>query len=661
MKPAEGRRRVVVEGVTPQVDGGRFPVKRTVGETVRVEADVFADGHDVLACVVQYRHEHAPVWREAATVGLVNDRWRGQFEVSRLGRWHYRVLAWIDRFATWRHDLVRRVQAEDVAVALQIGAELVEEAARRASVDDSARLHQFAAALHGKGDLEERRRLAVSSDLESLMKLWSARRFATASDELTVTVEPERARFSAWYELFPRSYAAESGRHGTFRDLESHLGYVANLGFDVLYLPPVHPIGRVNRKGRNNALLASPGDPGSPWAIGAEEGGHKAVHPDLGSLEDFRRLVATARELGIEVAIDMAFQCAPDHPYVREHPEWFRHRPDGSVQYAENPPKKYEDIYPFDFETEQWRALWSELKGVIDFWVGQGVTIFRVDNPHTKPFVFWKWLIAEVKRDHPQTLFLSEAFSRPKIMHQLAKLGFSQSYTYFTWRNTKEELTQYLTELTQDGAREYFRPNLWPNTPDILSETLQYGGRPAFLSRLVLASTLAASYGIYGAAYELLENEAREPGSEEYLNSEKYEVKHWPLTRPDSLRDLVARINRIRRENRALQSDWSLRFYPTDNEQVICYGKHTEDLANIVVVVVNLDSYHRQSAWIDLPLERLGIDARHPFQMHELLSDARYLWHGTRNYVDLDPQVTPAQVFRLRRRVRTEREFEYFM
>ena len=436
------------------------------------------------------------------------------------------------------------------------------------------------------------------------------------------------------------------------------------MGFDVLYFPPIHPIGRGRRKGPNNSLIASAGDVGSPWAIGALEGGHTAVHPTLGTLADFRELIKRAAEHGLEVALDIAFQCAPDHPWVKEHPEWFRWRPDGTVQYAENPPKKYQDIYPFNFECGEWQDLWNALEDVFLFWIGEGVRIFRVDNPHTKPFAFWEWLIARVRRDHPDVIFLAEAFTRPKIMHRLAKLGFSQSYTYFTWRNTKHELTEYFTELAHDPSREYFRPNCWPNTPDILNEYLQVGGRPAFMARVVLAATLSANYGIYGPAFELMEHIPREPGSEEYRDSEKYQLRHWDLSRADSLADFIGRINRARRDNSALQQDWSLRFFAVDNEQLICYAKTSADLDNIVdnivVVVVNLDPWHTQSGWVDIDLSALGMEKDSTYQMHDLLTDARYLWHGRRNFVQLDLARTPAHVFRLRRRVKTEHAFDYF-
>jgi starch synthase (maltosyl-transferring) len=550
----------------------------------------------------------------------------------------------------------------DITLQLQVGAKLVKEAAERANGEEAKRLGSLAKVLESKGDLNERLDIALGDEIALLMSRYPERQFAAHYDKkLVVIVDRVRARFSTWYEMFPRSCIPGPGQHGNFKTCQARLPYIAAMGFDVLYLPPIHPIGRLNRKGRNNTLLASTEDPGSPWAIGAEEGGHKAVHPQIGTLEDFRLFVAKAREYGMEVALDIAFQCAPDHPYVKENPQWFRWRPDNTVQYAENPPKKYEDIYPFYFETEQWQPLWEELKSVFLFWIEQGIHIFRVDNPHTKPFPLWEWLIAEVKKIQPDTLFLSEAFTRPKVMHRLAKLGFSQSYNYFPWRNTKWELTEYFTELTQAESREYFRPNLWPNTPDILTEYLQFGGRPAFMIRLILAATLGASYGIYGPAYELMENTPREPGSEEYLDSEKYQIRHWSITRADSLKDLIARVNQIRKDNPALQSDWSLRFYPVDNDQIICYSKWTEDLANIILVVVNLDAYHTQSGWIELPLEDLGLEAHFPYQMHDLLSDTRYLWHGPRNYVEFNPQIIPAYIFRLRRRIRTERDFDYYM
>ena len=478
--------------------------------------------------------------------------------------------------------------------------------------------------------------------------------------ELRVSVDRERARYSSWYELFPRSCSPNAGVHGTFADCAACLPYVAAMGFDVLYLPPIHPIGREQRKGRNNTLVTAADDVGSPWAIGAAEGGHTAVHPQLGTLGDFRTLLARASERGLEIALDIAFQCAPDHPWVKSHPRWFRWRPDGTVQYAENPPKKYQDIYPFDFESDDWQALWQALLEVFLFWCGEGVRIFRVDNPHTKPFPFWEWVIGRIRSEHPDVIFLSEAFTRPKVMHRLAKLGFTQSYTYFTWRNTKQELVEYFTELSSAPGREYFRPNCWPNTPDILSEYLQVGGQPAFMARVVLAATLCANYGIYGPAFVLMEHSPREAGSEEYLDSEKYELRQWDLARQDNLAEFIGRINAARRDNEALHHDWRLRFFPVDNDQLICYAKSTENLDNIVVAVVNLDPAHPQSGWVDLDLDHLGVDAATAYQMHDLLSGARYLWNGRRNFVLLDPARSPAHIFRLRRRVHSEHDFDYF-
>ena len=657
----QGRSRVVIENVKPEIDCGRFPAKRTVGESMTVEADIFADGHDALSALLLYRKDGVSRWTDIPMQPLVNDRWRGAFEVQEIGDHYYTVQAWVDRFKTWRQGLAKKVEAaQDVAVDLLAGAEIVELAAMRAAAEDRKSLNHFSAIL--RGDPSAAIHSGLDEALAALMEKYPDRRWAATYDkELRVNVERSKARFSTWYELFPRSSAAAPDKHGTLRDCQERLPYIAGMGFDVLYLPPIHPIGYSFRKGKNNALAAQPDDVGSPWAIGAKEGGHKSIHPQLGSLVDFKRLVTEAKKFDIEIALDIAFQCTPDHPYVMEHPEWFRKRADGSIQYAENPPKNYQDIYPLDFECDSWAELWKELKSVILFWCEQGVRIFRADNPHTKAFPFWEWIIGEVKKDYPDALFLAEAFTRPKVMYRLAKLGFSQSYTYFTWRNTKPELTQYFTELTRTELSDFFRANLWPNTPDILTEYLQFGGRPAFMTRLVLAAMLGASYGIYGPAFELCENVAREPGSEEYLDSEKYEIKHWDLEKPGSLRELIARVNRIRRENRALQSDRNLRFYPVDNPEIICFGKSTDDLSNVIVVAVNLDPHHTQSGWVELPAEELGLNPQQTFQMHELLTDARYLWQGKRNYVQLDPDSVPAQIFRVRPRIRREQDFDYFM
>ncbi|MFL5797360.1 MAG: maltotransferase domain-containing protein [Actinomycetota bacterium] len=652
----EGRRRAVIESVSPEIDGGRFPVKRVTGEGVTVEADVFADGHDELAVELRWRREDERRWRDAPMASLGNDRWRGSFAVEELGRYRYTVRAWVDRFASWHQGLLKKVEAgQDVRVDLQIGAELVEGALGRARGRDRQLLRQAAASMR-EGSVE-----TVDPVLAAVMRRYPDRRFATQYDrELIVWVEPERARFSAWYELFPRSTGA-GGRSGTLATTIERLPYVAGMGFDVLYLPPVHPIGTTHRKGRNNNPRAEAGAVGSPWAIGGPEGGHTAIHPDLGTLEDFDRLVTSTADHGLAVALDAAFQCSPDHPWVREHPDWFRHRPDGTIQYAENPPKKYEDIYPLDFETEDWRGLWAALRGVFEFWVGHGVRIFRVDNPHTKSLAFWEWCIDSLKREHPDLIFLSEAFTRPRLMERLAKLGFTQSYTYFAWRTQKQELIDYFSELTQTELREYLRPNLWPNTPDILTEQLQTGGRAAFMHRLVLAATLGASYGIYGPAFELMEHAPATPGKEEYLHSEKYEVRDWNLDDPRSLSKFVARINAIRREHPALQSNDGLRFHDVDNDNLIAYSKITPDREDTILTIVNLHPEARQSGTVHLWLYDIGVtEYDRPFQVHDLITDARYVWRGNDNYVELDPAKVPAHVFHVVPHVRDERDFETY-
>ena len=657
-----GRRRAVIENVKPCVDAGRFPIKRCVGDSVVVEADVFTDGHDAVRCKLAYRPSNVGEWTEVEMAPTVNDRWRASFPVTQLGRYAYTIVAWVDHFLTWRRELERRQEPADILIALQIGASIVQAAAQRAATEDQSYLAAIAQALLGSTDAASGKAQGLDAELAARISRYPDRQLETRDDcEYEVIVDPVLARFGAWYELFPRSASDDPTRHGTFNDCIARLPYVAQMGFDVLYLPPIHPIGQSQRKGPNNTLAVGPEDPGSPWAIGAAQGGHRNILAQLGTIDEFKELVKRARDLKIEIALDIAFQSSPDHPYVREHPEWFRWRPDGTVQYAENPPKKYQDIYPFDFETEDWQALHRELTDIVLYWAAQGVRVFRVDNPHTKPFVLWESLIGAVKRVYPETIFLSEAFTRPKVMHRLAKLGFSQSYTYFTWRNTKAELEQYFTELTATDAREYFRPNVWPNTPDILPEYLQVGGRAAFMTRAVLAATLSASYGIYGPAFELMEHEPRDPGGEEYLHSEKYQQRSWDLNAAHSLRDFIGRLNRIRRENPALHSDWSLKFLRTDNEQLIAYTKTSEDLEDLVLVIANLDPQHAHSGWLELPLQQLGLAAGRAFRMHDLLSGASYLWNGPRNYVQLDPQGVVAHIFRIRRHVRTEREFDYFL
>jgi len=637
-------RRVVIEAVEPEVDGGKFPIKRCVGDLVRVQADIFADGHDQLAARLLFRRADDSEWQETAMRLIENDRWAGEFEVSELGRYVYTIIGWVDTYGTWAADLAKRVKAGvDISVDILRGVEQLQSAADRARGADR---RELAYAMERLRELAANPTAAVEFAQSAEPSELITRNRDLSQDtryerELVVVVDPVRARFGAWYEMFPRSCTTDAKRPGTFRDCAARLGYVAGMGFDVLYLPPIHPIGITERKGKNNSLVFAADDVGSPWAIGGMEGGHKSIHPQLGTLADLKNLQRKAQELGLEVALDIAYQCSPDHPYVKEHREWFRERPDGTVQYAENPPKKYQDIYPFDFETKHAPDLWEELKSIVVYWAEQGFRIFRVDNPHTKPFVFWEWLINDVKRDYPDAIFLSEAFTRPKVMYRLAKVGFTQSYTYFAWKNTSADLTKYFTELTQTPVREYFRPNVWPNTPDILNEYLQNGGRPAFAARFILAATLGASYGIYGPAFELYENRPIRAGSEEYLNSEKYEIRVWDTDNPNSLKDL------IRKASPALHGDWSLRFHPTDNQQLIAYSKVSEDSSDKILVVANLDPHNTQAGWVSVALKELKLGNDEAYQVHDLLTDARYVWRGSRNFVQLNPSILPAHIFRV--------------
>jgi starch synthase (maltosyl-transferring) len=656
-------KRVIIENMQPEIDGGRFPIRRAIGEQVLVTASVFADSHDRLAAELLYRRQGHEQWQVQRMTALVNDVWQADFRVTTTGSFEYMVRGWIDRFRSWLGGLEKKHAAgQDVSLEMIEGAQIVAAAAQRAAGEEGRWLAEKADFLNSQERILDKLHVARDPDMIRLMDRYPDRGgMSEYGKRLRVIVEPLRALFSTWYEMFPRSCGDAPGHHGTFRDCIRRLDYIAGMGFDVLYLPPIHPIGRSHRKGRNNTPQAGPHDPGSPWAIGAAGGGHCAIHPDLGTMEDFQALMSEARAREIEIALDIAFQCSPDHPYVREHPEWFRLRPDGSIQYAENPPKKYEDIFPFDFDTKEAEALCRELVDVVRFWIDQGVRIFRIDNPHTKPLRFWEWLIAEIKSGHPDVIFLAEAFTRPRAMYRLAKGGFTQSYTYFTWRNMKWEIEAYFEELTQTEVSEYFWPNLWPNTPDILPEYLQVGGRPAFTVRLALAATLSSNYGIYGPAYELGEHEAKEPFSEEYLNSEKYEIRHWDLERSDSLKGFIRRVNQIRKENPALQQTRNLQFHPVDNEAIVCYTKHTDDFENIILVAANLDPHHTHSAWIKLPLAEMGLDPEQTFQVHDLISEARYLWHAEYNYIELNPQIMPVHIFRIRKRLRSEHDFDYFM
>jgi starch synthase (maltosyl-transferring) len=637
---------VVVENLAPALEGGRYPVKRLVGDVLRVGADVYKDGHDLLGARLCARPPGRSRWRTARLVyDTDSDRWFGELLLDRVGRWRLTVEAWTDAWATWRGDVGKFAEAgQPVATELLEGAALLRRAAKHAR--GGRALEEAAELLADTSRTEaERVAFALSAKAGGLVTGPVAPEEVTRFDPpLEVVVDRERAGFGAWYELFPRSLAREPGRHGTFEDVARRLPELARLGFDVLYLPPIHPIGRTHRKGRNNAVEASPGDPGSPWAIGAVEGGHTAVHPELGTLADFDRLVARAGALGLELALDYALQCAPDHPWVREHPDWFHVRPDGSIRYAENPPKKYQDIYPIHFWCEDREALWEACRDVLLFWIEHGVRIFRVDNPHTKPFAFWAWVIDEVQRRHPDVIFLAEAFTRPKRMQGLAKLGFTQSYTYFTWKNTASELREYLTELTRTEMVEYYRPNFFANTPDILHEYLQQGGRPAFRIRLLLAATLSPLYGIY-SGFELCENVPVRPGSEEYLDSEKYEIRQRDFLAPGHLNDDLLVLNRLRREQPALRRLGNLSFHATENEQILWYRKAAEE--GDLLIAVLLDPHQPQATMVHVPLAELGLGPDEDFDVEDLLTGERFAWRGERKYVRIDPAERVGHVLRL--------------
>ncbi len=666
---SSGPNRVIIEKVEPSCEGGLFPVKRVIGDPVDASAHIFADGHDTIRALLRVRRLGNSEWSEIPLESLPNDEWKTRFYPEEIGIHEFSICAWIDRFFSWQDGFRKKVEsAQTLNVELGTGVELVEDLQGRAKTDSRETLRQMAALLRESGvPMGEKIHLLLGEELSALARSFPDRVHQTVLPTREIWVERKRAAFSSWYEFFPRSFAKTPGQHGTFEEAHSMLENVASLGFNVVYLPPIHPIGRTHRKGKNNSLEATPMDVGSPWAIGSEKGGHKAIHPALGTLKDFRDFVWKAGELGMEVAMDVAFQCSPDHPYVNEHPEWFKWRPDGTVQFAENPPKKYEDIIPFDFECGTWRELWEELKSVFEYWIQCGVRVFRVDNPHTKPFEFWRWAIREIKTVYPDVLFLAEAFTRPKLKYRLGKSGFTQGYTYFTWRNTKEELESYITELCAPELREIFWPNFWPNTPDILPEVLQYGGRPAFVQRLILAATLSSNYGMYGPAFEQCLHQAF-PGKEEYNYSEKYEIKSWNLSAPGNLCSIIRRINHIRRDHPALQRTFNIRFVETDNPQLIAYIKHDPGGLDIILTVVNLDPYNEQTGWIVIPLEDYGIDPGHPFLVQDLLPEtggdmprANYLWNGARNFIKLNPHACPGHIFRIFRKQRHEQDFDYWL
>jgi starch synthase (maltosyl-transferring) len=666
MKPVEGRKRIVIEEVEPQINAGRYPVKRVLGDLVTITCAAFGDGHDHVAARLLYRAAGERRWKTTPFAALGNDFWSASFTVDRLGGWEYTIQAWIDHFDTWCDDLKKRLSAQpdpkeptqntspqDIPLALRSGALLLERTAGRAKGRDAKQLEEAVTSLRWMADQNAVfYENPVGPEIVELAARYPDLTLATKYEkDLTLWVDRERARYSTWYELFPRSASPDGTRHGTLSDVQERLSEIAAMGFDVLYMPPIHPIGVAYRKGPNNSVTAQPGDYGSPWAIGAAEGGHKSILPELGTMSDFKKLVTAAGKNGMELALDIAFQCSPDHPWVKEHPDWFIIRPDGSIQYAENPPKKYQDIYPLNFESPDWRGLWEELHSVFAYWIRHGVHIFRVDNPHTKALPFWEWCIAEVHKDHPEVLFLAEAFTRPHVMYSLAKAGFTQSYTYFTWRTEKAELQTYFEEISKPPVTDFFHPNIWPNTPDILHASLQTGGRPAFMQRFILAATLGANYGIYGPAYELSEGRPAKPGSEEYLDSEKYQLRHWDRSVDTSLAPLITRVNQVRRENVALQQDLTLHFHPVDNSQILCYSKSSinGDSENIILVAINLDPAQEQAGWIELDLKHLAIAHDQPFDVEDLLTGIHYQWNGRSNYVALRPDVMPAHIFRVTR------------
>jgi starch synthase (maltosyl-transferring) len=658
LPPFETYAAIAIEDVQPQLDGGRWPIKRVVGDSVEVSADILREGHDLLEARVFFQPIGQPssAEQEAPMRQTENDRWVGQFSVDQNTRYVYGVLAFTDVFGSWRADFQKRLAAaQDVSSELLEGLRLLEDAIERCTdPDDRGRLQAYAKRwreLQGKVPTGQREvaELAISAELGEILDRWPDRSDATRyRHTLDLVVDRPAARFAAWYEIFPRSQGTDPSRSATFREAEQRLPAIAAMGFDTLYMPPIHPIGTTNRKGPNNSLVAGPNDPGSPYAIGNPDGGHEAVAPELGTLDDFLHFQGVARRHGLELVLDFAIQVSPDHPWVKEHPEWFYHRPDGTIKYAENPPKKYEDIYPLNFRSPDWKNLWAAWRDIVVLWAERGVRVFRVDNPHTKPLAFWEWLIRDVQSVFPDTIFLAEAFTRPKMMKELAKLGFTQSYTYFTWRNTKWELEQYLTELTQTDMREYFRGNFFANTPDILPHILQIGGRPAFRMRLVLAATLSSVYGIYNG-FELAENRPRgvAGATEYYQDSEMYQHKVWDWNRPGNIIEDVKRVNRIRRENPALHVYDNLRFYGCDNDQLLVYGKATPDGSNVIVCVVNVDPFWPQAGWLDVPVHEWGIGGDQPYAVHDLMTDQRYTWRGNYNWVRLDPNVQPAHIFRI--------------
>ena len=637
--------RIIIENVSPQLDGGKFAIKRITGQKVKVTADVFPDGHDIIACCVKYKHENDEKWTEVRMHPTENDEYTESFTTEKQGLYFYFVEGWVDYALNWQHGTERKIHDNQfVKSELLEGAEYVNAIIKQVNAEEKAFLKQAAAYFSNEKEYAKAVEVATSAELTAIFTKYPTKTLSNKSDELQVYVDRKKALFSTWYEFFPRSASSKPNTHGTFKDCEALLPRVAEMGFDTLYFPPIHPIGEVNRKGKNNATNAQVGDVGSPWGIGSHLGGHKATHPELGSIDDFKQLVKKAQDLGIEVAMDYALQAAPDHPYVKDFPQWFKWRPDGTVQYAENPPKKYQDIQPIYFESNDWKNLWKELLDAALFWIEEcNIKIYRVDNPHTKPFYFWGWLIGEIKKKHPDVLFLAEAFTRPKIMNELAKQGFSQSYTYFTWRNSKKELTDYVTELTTTKQKEFYRPNFWPNTPDINPFALQSGNESVHLQKYFLAATLSSSVGLYGPVFEYRVCDPMAPGKEEYLNSEKYEFYQWDWTVRNKITALITTINHIRKENESLQQTNNIVFCDTNNDNIMAYYKYDDDQKNKTLMVVSLDGISRQNAMIRIPIEKMG---QNPLNITDLITGNSYQWAQLWNYVELTPEM-PFHLFKI--------------
>ena len=639
--------RVIIESITPQIEGGRYYIKRVVGETVNVGATVIGDGHDIVQASLQYKNDKARKWQETRMQVGHNDHWTASFQVEKLGAYSYRVCGWIDDALNWQHGIKRKIEDnQQVKSELLEGVAYLEQIAKKANKSEKKYLKDLEDQFQEESAYDIAVEAAISDKLHDLFVKYPVPLRKTVSDTLLCEVDRKKARFSTWYEFFPRS-AGKNYEHGTFKDCINKLPYVKEMGFDTLYFPPVHPIGDVNRKGKNNTTTAHDGDVGSCWGIGSKNGGHMSLHPDLGSEKDFKKLVQEAKSMGIEVAMDYALQAAPDHPWVKEHKQWFKWRPDGTVQYAENPPKKYQDILPIYFDTKDWKNLWKELLKVALYWVEEyDIKVFRVDNPHTKPFLFWEYLISEVKKKHNDVIFLAEAFTKPKVMQQLAKVGFQQSYTYFTWRNNKHELTEYLNELTKTEQADYMQPNFWPNTPDINPWILQGGNENIHLQRYALAATLSSSIGIYGPVFEQMISSAL-PGKEEYLDSEKFQIANYDWDLRNKLTMMISKINEARHEHEALQQTRNIEFIHNENDQVLTFYKWNDDRSSEVIVAISLDPHYDQEAWLAMPLGLMLRSEHDGYTVHDLITGNSYQWGGTHNYVKLH-HALPIHIFQIK-------------